>query len=108
MIAGLARDLVALAPTVDAGELEANLTRDLATACERWPDASPDAEFASYVLERARAQPELAAALPRLRLADLVLAHWCSRGEPRAISAFEAAHADPLRRPVDIACSRTE
>ena len=96
--AGLVRDLVVLVPELNAGELEARLAQELATARDRWPEARPDAELAAYALERARLQPDLAAALPRLRLDDLVLAWWCSRGDSRAISAFEVAHADPMRR----------
>lgn len=97
MAGDLARALVALLGPV-AVEHEPAITAGFATARERWPEADPDEAFATYVVERARAQPDLATALPRLRVDDLVLAWWASSGGSPAIAAFEAAHASAIER----------
>jgi RNA polymerase sigma-70 factor, ECF subfamily len=84
VIAGLARDL-----GLDENELGARF----AAIRARWPDApAPDAAFTAYVLERK--QPDV----QRLRLDDLFLAWWCSRGDSRGIAAFDHAHAAVLER----------
>lgn len=65
----------------------------------RWPEAPAlDEAFVAYLRERAARQPDLTHALPRLRIEDLALAWWAGSGDSRAIAAFEAAHADDLRR----------
>ncbi|HEY1548879.1 MAG TPA: sigma-70 family RNA polymerase sigma factor [Kofleriaceae bacterium] len=103
MVGDLARALVGLLPADRASTAEASiepaLETGLAEARRRWPDApSPDAAFVAYVVERAGGQPDLASALPRLRIGDLALAWWVGSNEPRAITAFEAAHAATLAR----------
>ena len=80
-------------------ELADRVTAAAALVRERWPDAPPlGEELVAYVRERAARQPDLAAALPRLRVDDLALAWWASRGESKAIAAFEATFAEDLRR----------
>ncbi len=98
MVGELVRGLLALLEPEDrAGGFEAAIAASLASAQQRWPDApAPDETFASYVLERARKQPELASVLPRLRVDDLFLAWWASGNESRAIAAFEATFATAL------------
>jgi RNA polymerase sigma-70 factor len=103
MVADLARALLALLPAEQASELAATLEPALeagvAEARRRWPDApSADDAFVAYVVARARDQVELAAALPRLRIADVLLAWWVSTGDARAIAAFDAAHETALGR----------
>lgn len=102
MVHGLAEELLALlspAAGLPVDELAARLEASVAAAHQRWPDAPPpDRDLVGYVVERARQQPDLAAALPRLRLDDLLLAWWTSRGDSRAIAAFEATHAEAVRR----------
>ncbi len=103
MVAELVRALLALVPSEQrellAGSLPTAIDTSVATARRRWPDLPADApEFSDYLLERAREQIDLAAALPRLRVDDLLLAWWAGRNDSRAISAFEAAHADALDR----------
>lgn len=71
----------------------------VAAARTRWPDMpEPGAEFTAHLLACARKQPDLAAALSRLRLDDLMLAWWASGGEAKAIAAFEETHASDLER----------
>ncbi len=65
----------------------------LARAAARWPEAVPDAAFVAYVAERAT-QPDRS----RLRIEDLVLAWWASKGSSAAILAFEIAHAAALAK----------
>jgi RNA polymerase sigma-70 factor len=82
-----------------APALEAELAAGMAAARRQWPALPADEPaFAEYVLERARAQAELAAALPRLRIADLLLAWWTTTNDSRALAAFDATHADALDR----------
>jgi RNA polymerase sigma-70 factor len=57
-----------------------------------------DDAFLTYLRERASRQPDLGVALPRLRIEDLALAWWASRGDSAAIAAFEAAHAEDLAK----------
>ena len=80
------------------GDAAPPIAEALERARVRWPTANPDPTFVQYVAERARTQPDLAAALPRLRLEDLVLAWWAGSGAAAAIAAFEAAHASALDR----------
>lgn len=82
----------------EAADYEPAIAEGLARGCERWPEARPDETFGSYVAERAREQSDLAAALPRLRVEDLVLAWWAGRGESTAIVAFETEHRGALER----------
>ncbi|HEY3803948.1 MAG TPA: sigma-70 family RNA polymerase sigma factor [Kofleriaceae bacterium] len=100
MVGELARALSGLlADPAGAETLAPVLEAGLAEAHARWPDApSPDDTFAAYVVARAKDQADLAAALPRLRVADLMLAWWTSSDDPRAIAAFETAHATMLDR----------
>jgi len=103
VVAELVRALLALVTSEQrepiAASLEAAIGASVATARRRWPDLPVDApDFPDYLLERARDQVQLAAALPRLRVDDLLLAWWASRNDSRAISAFDAAHADVLDR----------
>ena len=82
-------------PADDA--LTTRLTAGVATARERWPDLpAPDASFVTYLVDRARQQADLASALPRLRVDDLLLAWWTSQGTSQAIAAFEATFAPDL------------
>jgi RNA polymerase sigma-70 factor len=88
----------ARAATVAHG-LAARLEAGLATIRARWPEApAVDDSFVAHFVERLGRQADLAAALPRLRLDDLFLAWWSGSGDPRGITAFEAAYADDLRR----------
>lgn len=65
----------------------------------RWPALpSLDDAFVAYLRDRAKRQPDLGVALPRLRVEDLALAWWASTGDSAAIAAFEAAHADDLAK----------
>ena len=97
MAGDLARALAALLGPA-AAEHEPAIAAGLANAHERWPEARPDEAFAAYVAERAGTQPDLATALPRLRIDDLVLAWWAGSGASPAIAAFEVAYASALDR----------
>lgn len=78
----------ALAPAAE------RIARELAAAHARWPEARlADDELAATLAERLAAQPDVTAAVARLRIEDLFLARWCATGDPRAIAAFERAHA---------------
>jgi len=78
----------ALAPAAE------RIARELADAHARWPEATlADGELAATLAERLVAQPDVTAAVARLRVEDLFLARWCASGDPRAIAAFERAHA---------------
>jgi len=82
---------------VPADALTTQLTTGMATARERWPELpEPDPSFVTYLVERARQQADLASALPRLRVDDLLLAWWTSQGSSQAIAAFEATFAPDL------------
>ncbi|HEY0190406.1 MAG TPA: hypothetical protein VGC42_04740 [Kofleriaceae bacterium] len=95
----LARELLALLGEAAPADLAAAIDAGLARVRARWPDAPPPGtDFIRHVVERARRQPDLAAALPRLRLDDAFLAWWAGGGDARAIAAFEAAHAALLDR----------
>lgn len=103
MSASLATALLAeLAPEVRerlAAEVTARTLAAVTSARTRWPELpEPDAAFVAHVVASARRQPDLAAALPRLRIEDLLLAWWASSGDARAIVAFEAQHATDLER----------
>lgn len=75
----------------DLGIDEAELATSLEAIRTRWPEApAPDAAFAAYVAERKTGE--------RLRLEDLYLAWWCTRGDSRAIAAFDEAHAEIVER----------
>jgi RNA polymerase sigma-70 factor (ECF subfamily) len=74
------------------------IERGLAAAQARWPEATPDQAFADFLTSKLAGQKDLAAALPRLRVDDLLLAWWAGGGEGRAVQAFEAAHAEVLTR----------
>lgn len=79
--------------------LKERIETGLAAIQERWPEAPPvDDNLAAYLAERLIAQPDLAAALPRLRLDDLFLAWWAQTGAPLGMSTFEDAFADDVRR----------
>lgn len=59
-------------------------------ACATWPEVELDAHvFASYVESRLPAGLAIAEAAGQMRTDDLYLACACSRGDPRAIAAFE-------------------
>jgi len=75
----------------------ARITRELAAARARWPEASvADEAIARALVAQLATQRDPAAALARLRLDDLVLARWCATGDTRAIAAFERAHRADL------------
>jgi RNA polymerase sigma-70 factor (ECF subfamily) len=97
MAGDVARALVALLGPL-AAERESAIAAGLASAHERWPEARPDEAFVGHVADRARTQPDLATALPRLRIDDLVLAWWAGSGAYPAITAFEVAHESALDR----------
>jgi RNA polymerase sigma-70 factor (ECF subfamily) len=81
-----------------AGLIE-RLEVGLMSIAARWPEAPAIGEpLAGELAERIRTQPELATALPRLRLDDLFLAWWARSPDPRGMAAFEAAFADDVRR----------
>jgi RNA polymerase sigma-70 factor, ECF subfamily len=81
-----------------ASELAAAIDAGLAEVVRRWPDApAVDDSFAAYVRDRVTRQPELASALPRLRIEELFLAWWAASSS-QGIAAFERAYADDLRR----------
>jgi len=110
----LVRRLVELPGGTSAPDHAERFVAALAEARTRWPDAPAPIDerderdehherasapsFTSFILERARAQPDLAIALPRLRLDDAFLAWWCTTRASAAITAFEQLHADELRR----------
>ena len=103
MVGDIVRGLLALlAPEQRAAAavtLEASIQSGVESAQQRWPDApGPDEAFASYVLDRARDQAELATVLPRLRVDDLLLAWWAGSNESHAISAFEATHGTAIQQ----------
>ncbi|HEV7559676.1 MAG TPA: sigma-70 family RNA polymerase sigma factor [Kofleriaceae bacterium] len=77
--------------------LATQLTMGVQAARERWPELpAPDDAFVAYLVDRARQQADLASALPRLRIDDLLLAWWASGGTSEAIAAFEATFASDL------------
>ena len=89
-------------PEALAGELAARVRDGVTAIASRWPDApAPTDAFATYVGERLVAQPDLATALPRLRLDDLYLAWWAGSGDGRGIAAFEATFETDLRKLLD-------
>jgi RNA polymerase sigma-70 factor, ECF subfamily len=93
--------LAALAPAAHAEVVDHldGLVGSLVAAAARWPEAQAlNRGFVSYLGERLSSRPALTAALPRLRLEDLVLAWWAGRGEPDGIAAFEHHFADDLAR----------
>jgi len=82
-----------------AKEVSERTAAAVAAARTRWPEMpEPDAAFTAHVVAGARKQPDLAAALGRLRIDDLLLAWWASTGEAKAIAAFESQHASDLER----------
>jgi RNA polymerase sigma-70 factor (ECF subfamily) len=90
-------EAVASALGVPADALAAQLTAGIDVARTRWPELpAPDASFVAYLVERARGQADPTAALPRLRVDDLLLAWWASHGTSEAIAAFEATFAADL------------
>lgn len=118
----LVRALGALPGGATANDHLERFAAALADARSRWPDAPapidagaivatsasldaptvdaapPSNDFVGYIVDQARIQPDLPAALPRLRLDDAFLAWWCATGASQAITAFEQLHADELRR----------
>jgi RNA polymerase sigma-70 factor (ECF subfamily) len=81
----------ALGPHVD------RIAQELAAAREKWADDSiTEDAFAAVLAENLLAQRDPQAALPRLRVEDLVLAQWCATGDPRAIGAFERTYRSDL------------
>jgi RNA polymerase sigma-70 factor (ECF subfamily) len=80
-------------------EVRERTAKAVDAARARWPEMpEPGAEFTAHLLGCARKQPDLVAALPRLRIDDLLLAWWASRGDAKGIAAFEEAHAGDLER----------
>jgi RNA polymerase sigma-70 factor, ECF subfamily len=64
-----------------------------------WPDFSvPREEFLRYLAERIPPGRSLDEAIASLRPADLYLACACSRGEARALEAFDAAYRIEIER----------
>lgn len=88
--------------------LPATVTRDpaIADALERmiarartaWPDLDvPLAAFAAHVAARIAEAPGVVEQVDRAPAGDLWLACACTRGDSRAIAAFEAAYAPEIR-----------
>jgi RNA polymerase sigma-70 factor len=99
VIPELVAELARLPGGAASDELVQRMRDAVRAARERWPDVPDlDAGFVAYVVERARRQDDLETALARLQLDDLALAWWCTTGDSRAVAAFEAAHAEDLRR----------
>lgn len=97
--AALLAELAAEARDKVGKDVTARTESAVAHARSRWPEMpDPGGDFTTHLLACARKQPDLAAALPRLRVDDLLLAWWASRGDAKAIAAFEEAHASDLER----------
>ena len=80
-------------------DLDERLTRLAATGAASWPAlAVTPADFARHIAERiAATTTDLGAALDDLYPADLYLACACSKGDPAAVAAFEAAYGPMIR-----------
>lgn len=112
----LIRTALAALPPDEGAAIEAELreavTRGLAAARARWPEAigaafgedeataAPEAAlaFARVLGDKLARQPRLTATLPRLRVEDLLLAWWAGRDPERGIPALWEAHASELER----------
>jgi RNA polymerase sigma-70 factor (ECF subfamily) len=77
---------------------------ELAAARARFPHAGAvtDEALAAVLDEQLPAQREPAAALAKLRIDDLLLARWCTTGDPRAIATFEEVY----RADIDVVLAR--
>jgi RNA polymerase sigma-70 factor (ECF subfamily) len=71
----------------------ASLRRTIDQARAAWPSLEvADGEFVAFIAERAAADGPASAVLEPPHAADLYLACACTRGDPRAIAAFERLH----------------
>jgi RNA polymerase sigma-70 factor (ECF subfamily) len=76
----------------DAGKLSASVARALAEARAAWPAVEvPDDVFAAYLLARSDGSD-----VDAMHAADLYLACACSRGDARALAAFDSAFLAPV------------
>lgn len=80
-------------PETGPADAEAVIAGHLAAGRAAWPQVHvDDAEFARFLARRIGAGDDLVAELEELPGADLYLACACAAGDPRAITAFEAAY----------------
>ncbi len=79
-------------------EVETRLREIASRTSAAWPDINLDEEaFIAHVHRHLKAEDDPIDALTCLRASDLYLACACSRGDPRALRAFEAQFGNELR-----------